>query len=957
MKKIMNMIVLILTIYMPMNISAAPKPPALENTTPTGFMNNPDQDTGWVRAQVVGGGCNGQGSCDSDLTPGSPYLFEYVPDREYVPQDNRISLNLADHGGDQTYVKREICTENGIAYAWSRGWWHHGATWTPHANGTWTGPTNPHWAFQHDDICRPFPTPIPSPTATPLPTVTPMPGALTVQVFACNQPFATRITRQDTGEGYGGVSTQTFMVPQGTLITIQASGYGDFDDTYAQGAAGQTIRIDMLRRPEAGPCGGPDPTPPPGATPTPAPPPPPPPCTPITEPGLQALSLNSPPTGSRENPASIEEGPATLELEATGHAAAQGTGTVFIALYDVSSGSRAELGLSTWSRTFVDESPIYHSYARGVQRGFSAISSSHGDGWHWSSGSVSLTTPDLQPGHIYEIHIRSIRGYGCASYDVSGFVEVQRADITIHTRNANLLGQDQGPRADQPVQVDGSSIGRTDEQGRTTYTLPSPASDTLTIAPTVSDGTFLWQVTGDCNVQNENLDAGSVVLEGSGGCDVIFHYIPMPQVNGRAFFRTIGGSSYQPLHSGRLTLTTGNGDALATTSIGGGGLTDLSFTAAQLRPIVGSTAWSLSYSPASSPGVVWTQTAPHAGSAGDSIPDDLAVTFTPGTSTDNRFFVERDPNVTTLIRLSGSVRLNTQEGGVNYGAYGTVRAWWSRYNSVQTSVAADGSWEIQIPRLGYTPTVRLEYTKNLPMAVYDHAEVGTIDGQAAGTATGANTLGSIEIGPNGTGINYNFVLSELPPPPPPPIASGELRLHIHGHLDPQNGVYTSEDQAVAWPHGETMDFAPAVELDPLPAPPTGYRYEQTIVAWSFDTSLGIKAKEQDALGRHGCRRGDAPLQTVGDTSRLPGCIYRYHDNPSAEQMSRQARIHWSMILPAGLPENVYSRHLQRFQSVDLQLSVLVETAVVNTVTGERWPNQQILDGSFKVSLVAPRTTK
>ena len=40
--------------------------------------------SGWVKANVVGGGCDAQGHCSSEVTPGSPALYEYRPDRQSV---------------------------------------------------------------------------------------------------------------------------------------------------------------------------------------------------------------------------------------------------------------------------------------------------------------------------------------------------------------------------------------------------------------------------------------------------------------------------------------------------------------------------------------------------------------------------------------------------------------------------------------------------------------------------------------------------------------------------------------------------------------------------------------------------------------------------------------------------------------------------------------------------------
>ncbi len=411
------------------------------------------------------------------------------------------------------------------------------------------------------------------------------------------------------------------------------------------------------------------------------------------------------------------------------------------------------------------------------------------------------------------------------------------------------------------------------------------------------------------------------------------------------------------MSDGTLSLVAANGVVLASSALQGGSLTTLRLAVPLLRAAVGTTSWSLSFTPPPAT-PTWTQTTPTAGSAGDSIVDDLGVTFVPGSSTDNRFFVERllDAN-SPVLTLRGSVRLVDLAGAVHYGPYGTVTARWSVYSRASSSVAADGSWVITIPRLGYTPTIILDYSKNITDAAYDHAEAGQVNGQPMGVVSTRNQIIAIRVAPDGEGTDFNFVLQQMPPPPPPPVPSGELRLWLHSRFDPNNGVYRSSDQTVAWPLAEVADIAPAVDLAPLPAPPPGYRFEQRVVAWSYDGSLSQQAQASDALGRLGCRAGERPGSTAGDTSLLPGCVYAYHDSPSADQMQRQARLHWTIMPAPNLPDSVYAYRLSRFTSVDVQLSVLVETSVVNVSSGQRWTRRYPIHGSFVVKLVTPRTTK
>ena len=64
--------------------------------------------SGWVKANVVGGGCDAQGHCSSEVTPGSPALYEYRPDRESVGRNYNVGANLADHGGYRRAVSEPI---------------------------------------------------------------------------------------------------------------------------------------------------------------------------------------------------------------------------------------------------------------------------------------------------------------------------------------------------------------------------------------------------------------------------------------------------------------------------------------------------------------------------------------------------------------------------------------------------------------------------------------------------------------------------------------------------------------------------------------------------------------------------------------------------------------------------------------------------------------------------------
>jgi hypothetical protein len=136
--------------------------------------------SGWVQAQVVGGGCDSAGHCSSTVKPGSPTLYEYKPDRQSVGRDFAVSADRSQHGGYPTYVSRDKCHIGSVDYYWSAGIWHHGGYWTLTFDAAgrehWSGPSSQHWAFEHSDTCVAIPTPTVVPTSVP---PTPMPGAPT----------------------------------------------------------------------------------------------------------------------------------------------------------------------------------------------------------------------------------------------------------------------------------------------------------------------------------------------------------------------------------------------------------------------------------------------------------------------------------------------------------------------------------------------------------------------------------------------------------------------------------------------------------------------------------------------------------------------------------------------------------------------------------------------------------
>jgi hypothetical protein len=76
--------------------------------TPTAAAPLAGPGGGWVKANVVGGGCDSQGHCSSEATPGSPTLYEYKPDRESVGRNYKVGSNLAQRAGVDALGLRQI---------------------------------------------------------------------------------------------------------------------------------------------------------------------------------------------------------------------------------------------------------------------------------------------------------------------------------------------------------------------------------------------------------------------------------------------------------------------------------------------------------------------------------------------------------------------------------------------------------------------------------------------------------------------------------------------------------------------------------------------------------------------------------------------------------------------------------------------------------------------------------
>jgi len=202
--------------------------------------------SGWVKAQVVGGGCDSQGYCSSSVKPGSPTLYEYKPDRQSVGRDFAVTTDRSQHGGYATYVKRDKCHIGNVDYYWSAGIWHHGGYWTltfdAQGRQKWSGPSNQHWAFEHNDVCQALPTPIPTATSTPVPTE--QPGQPTYTPTA-TLPAPTAIPVPPCSTSYGDFDQRGNLKITVPGVQVQEYAY----DAQLPNAQGQLIPISTLYGP------------------------------------------------------------------------------------------------------------------------------------------------------------------------------------------------------------------------------------------------------------------------------------------------------------------------------------------------------------------------------------------------------------------------------------------------------------------------------------------------------------------------------------------------------------------------------------------------------------------------------------------------------------------------------------------------------------------------------------
>jgi len=585
-------------------------------------------------------------------------------------------------------------------------------------------------------------------------------------------------------------------------------------------------------------------------------------------------------------------------------------------------------------------------------------------------------------GRYYRVEIFG-QSTGCGQWQ-NGLVQfayfrTTDPSITISLRRATMAGADAGPIANQPITWHNPTLGtnttlRSDANGNAVLawptTMPGAPNNYINLRPDLAETDFVWKIEGSCTTQPGvmiGLDAGPAGPAGAlrnltaGGCSAIFYYIQIPTIDARVQKRNVDGI-WQIFSGGTLSLLGSQGGAIAQVTPGMGATT-FSLTGNQLRPRVGQLGWTLMYSPPPPPAYrMYEQIDPTPGTNSVVDSDTNALRFIPGNSVGNVFNLVETANP-TFATVRGHVELKKIDGTTVRGPFGSVslRNTGGSRVTYNIPVSADGAFEARVPMA--TPPM----TTNITLSFNRMADLNAYVDEVVGTGTWGSTnvswsgnRGTLQIdvpSTGGTALGYIFRLRELPPPPPVPIPNGTMRPRYHGYLDPAKGVTLADSPTMSWPHAETGDFMPYVELQPLGDPPLGYRYEQEVVAWSYNGSMGIEARKADGLGRTGCRPGADEPPAGTDTSLLRGCVFRYRDNPSAAQMGAQARLHWSVPTAPNVAPNVYAYRLSQIRAIDMKVSALVETRVVFTATGQTWKRYTVMDGTFVINLLTVVTTK
>lgn len=190
-------------------------------------------------------------------------------------------------------------------------------------------------------------------------------------------------------------------------------------------------------------------------------------------------------------------------------------------------------------------------------------------------------------------------------------------------------------------------------------------------------------------------------------------------------------------------------------------------------------------------------------------------------------------------------------------------------------------------------------------------------------------------------------------PPPPQVRA---QLWMLSEFDPSQQVYRSATNAVTWPGGEVLHFAPAITLDIPTSPDPAYQFRARVTAWSFVSSHGVSTRDRDSMGQIGCRLRTQPAPK--DAAGLAGCAYRYLETPTVEDMHMQAHAFWSVGTPLEMCMDIYVYDLGQLRATNLVLQARVLTEVVEITTGQVVSDRvEILTLPFAVTLVVPRSAQ
>ncbi|NWG20239.1 MAG: DUF11 domain-containing protein [Chloroflexi bacterium] len=797
--------------------------------------------SGWVKADVVSGGCVQQGNvtvCSSEVTPGSPTLYEYKPDRQSVGRNYSQSPSLASHGGYPTYEPRDACIVNGRFMYWPAGVWHHGGRWTLEIrNGAqhWIGPSSEHWAFEHNDVCRaegpnavtptigggggvpgtpvsgPPPTVPPiliPPTSFVLPTPPPCydsdvipfgPMPLTVQAFMGG-------AWQVPGWPYLRTGSHASEMQGGAVAPAVPPA------PYPQIAAGVEMRA-------------------------------------VFEVGLTRMTNNQPVDYGLVGGPQSSRREFMLALQDLGADGAPGGGganadTLLTWLNGSAEGDPRVMRVARdWIKTdyFGDGIPAngpvdYPGNIGGFGLG----------GGAWSTASVMFesrtgstygqraSTPDLGPGERWWI-VDSRDGAN--SYSVRFVTQPNRVYRLVGTVGREACGRwyyNSSQLLFSTFPVVQPNLGLT--KSAPDIALRGETIEYTLFYQNASPGTVTGATLTDDLPASVTYVSASPAPAGISGRRLSWNLGDVPAgTSGTITVRaTVNGNAPASLVNVADITATNDSDprdnhAEATTSVPQGNVTV-------------------------------TASAPRTVEPGQSI--DLTIGYRNTTGYPVRFTTLKNllPPGITLLSSSRAPALNEDAGG-------------------QQRV----TWDLGTVPAGASATITLR------IRVEDAAP---------------NVLRNvvwIESPEDANQLDNEAETSTVVLRAPPPQAT--FRLRIHSSLDPNDGVYLTSGSAFRWPAGEVLDFAPFIELQPPAQPPEGfYRLTQQVVAWSFVRSGGLQPGGAGCKARTTPTAGEI---ANADLSALQGCVYRYLANPSAAEMAGMGHLYWAATPPERMRADVY----------------------------------------------------